>query len=198
MKHLAQVLAFALLLAGCAQQSVGNTGDLVISGQVRNWQTSFGATLTAVGGTNEELGSGPIDSKGEFDVTVSPPFYTLGNIEPCQNDASTVVSTPESLRVSSIKMDIAEQEAGSLHLSNERGFAREVINVYADQAGTVQGQVECTGQYTNTARFNLSLVQGWNLVLIDIETVSETSLIATYSTTNAAAVADFNWFAYVP
>lgn len=188
----------ALLLASCAQQPASNTGELVLSGQVQNWQASFGATLNAVGGPNEDLGSGPIDAQGAFEVTASPPFYTLGNIAPCQNDTSTIVLNPESLRVSSVKLEIAEQDASFVSRNDTRGATQEAIHVYADQPGTVQGQVACTGRYTNTYRFNLSLVRGWNLVLIDIQTVAETSLIATYTSTTVAEVAAFGWFAYVP
>lgn len=198
MKHFTALLMLALLLVGCSREAVGNTGDLVISGQVQNWQASYGSTLNAVGGTNEALGSGSIDAQGNFSVTASPPFYTLGNIEPCQNASSTIVSSPESLRVSSVRLEIAKQEAGFVLRSDTRGLTQEAIYVYADQPGTVQGQVECTGRYDNTMRYDLNLVNGWNLVLVDIQTVDENSVIATYSSADEADVATFNWYAYVP
>lgn len=198
MKHFAALLTLALLLTGCSREAVGNTGDLIISGQVQNWQASFGATLNAVGGTNEALGSGEIDSTGDFSVTASQPFYTLGNLEPCQNETSTIVSSPESLRVASVRLEIAEQEAGFVLRTDTRGFTQEAIYVYADQSGTVQGQVQCIGRFDNTMRYNLNLVKGWNLVLVDIQTVAENSLIATYSSADEADVAAFNWYAYVP
>lgn len=198
MKYVAILLSLSLLLVGCSREAAGNTGDLTISGQVQNWQASFGTTLNAVGGTNEALGSGSIDATGDFSVSVSPPFYTLGNIEPCQNETSTIVSSPEALRVSSVRLEIAEQEAGFVLRTDTRGFTQEAIYLYADQPGTVQGQVECAGQYDNILRYNLSLLNGWNLVLVDIQTVTETSIIATYSSADEADVAAFNWYAYVP
>ena len=83
--------------------------------------------------------------------------------------------------------------------TDARGFTQEAINVYADQAGTVQGQVQCPGDpYNSTLRYNLTLVRGWNLVANNIEVVSDSSLIATYSSVNEADVAAFNWYAYVP
>ena len=103
------LVALAALLTGCSQEAVGNVGDLTVEGQIQNWETSFGTTLDAVGGSNEALGSGPVSRAGEFEVVVSPPFYTLGNIAPCQNDRTTVLSAPESLRVASAKLEIAGQ-----------------------------------------------------------------------------------------
>lgn len=198
MKYIAILLYLPFLLVGCSREAAGNTGDLTISGQVQNWQASFGATLNAVGGTNEALGSGSVDATGTFSVSVSPPFYTLGNIEPCQNETSTIVSSPEALRVASVRLEIAEQEAGFVLRTDTRGFTQEAIYVYADQSGTVQGQVQCTGRFDNTMRYKLNLVNGWNLVLVDIQTVNATSIIATYSSTDEADVAAFNWYAYVP
>lgn len=192
------LILFTLLLAGCGQQPVGNTGDLALSGQIQNWQTSFGATLNAVGGPNEALGSGPVDAQGNFEVMVSPPFYTLGNIEPCRNDTSTIVQNPKALRVSSAKLEIAEQKTSFVSRNTTRGAPKEAIYVYADQAGTVQGQVECTGRYTNTYRFNLSLIQGWNQVLVSVEVIDESSAIATYNSATSAEVTSYNWYAYVP
>lgn len=196
----ATLVVLALLISGCSQEAVGNIGDLTIEGQIENWQTSFGTTLNAVGGSNEALGSGSVNRSGEFEVVVSPPFYTLGNIAPCQNDRSTVVSTPEALRVSSAKLEIAEQSSSFITRNEGRGVPKEVINVYADQAGTVQGQVECTGRYQVTYRFNLELVHGWNLVLVSTEIADETTreAIATYTSTTETAVTAFGWFAYVP
>lgn len=191
-------LTFALLLAGCGQQTVGNTGDLALSGQIQNWQVSFGATLNAIGGPNEALGSGSVDDKGNFEVTVSPPFYTLGNIEPCQNDTSTIVQNPKALRVSSVRLEIAERKTSFVSRNAARGAPKEAIYVYADQAGTVQGQVECTGRYTNTYRFNLSLIQGWNQVLVSVEVTNESSAIATYTSATSAEVTSYSWYAYVP
>lgn len=198
MKHFAVLFALTLLLVGCSREAVGNTGAMPISGQVRNWQASYGSTLNAVGGTNEALGSGSIDAQGNFSVTTSPPFYTLGNIAPCQNASSTIVSSPAALRVSSVRLEIAEQESGFVLRTDTRGFTQEAIYVYADQPGTVQGQVECTGQYDNTMRYSLSLITGWNLVLVNIQSVDENSVIATYSSADEADVAAFNWYAYVP
>lgn len=196
----ATLVALAALISGCSQEAVGNVGDLNVEGQIQNWQTSFGTTLNAVGGPNEALGSGPVSRAGEFEIVVSPPFYTLGNIAPCQNDRSTVLSSPESLRVSSAKFEIAGQPSSFVTRNEGRGAPQEVINVYADQAGTVQGQVECTGRYRVTYRFDLSLVRGWNLVLVRTEIADEATreAIATYTSVNEAEVAAFGWFAYVP
>ncbi len=195
MKHVGMLLTFALLLVGCSQEAVGNTGDLVVAGQVRNWLPSYGSTLNAVAGANEALGGGSIDAKGNFSVTVSPPFYTLGNIEPCQDASSTVVTNPESLHTSSVKLEIAEQQTSFVVRTDARGFTQEAINVYADQAGTIRGQVKCSD---NTLRFNLTLVRGWNLIASEIQTESRGSLIATYSSVNEVDVAAFNWYASVP
>ncbi len=142
MKYVSTLFTLALLLVGCSREAVGNTGDLVVAGQVRNWLPSYGATLNAVAGANEALGGGSIDAKGNFSVTVSPPFYTLGNIEPCQDASSTVVTSPESLRTSSVKLEIAEQQTSFVVRTDARGLTQEAINVYADQAGTVRGQVQ--------------------------------------------------------
>ena len=198
MKHVGMLLTFALLLVGCSQEAVGNTGDLVVAGQVRNWLPSYGSTLKAIAGTNETLGSGPIDTEGNFSLTVNPPFYTLGNIEPCQNASSTIVTSPESLRTSSVKLEIAEQQRSFVLRTDARGFTQEAINVYADQAGTVRGQVQCPDN--STLRFNLTLVKGWNLIMSEVQTEGRDgdSLIATYSSVNEADVAAFNWYAYVP
>ncbi len=198
MKHVGTLFALALLLVGCSREAVGNTGDLVVEGQVRNWLPSYGATLNAVAGANEALGGGSIDAKGNFSVTVSPPFYTLGNIEPCQDASSTVVTNPESLRTSSVKLEIAEQRTSFVVRTDARdftGFTQEAINVYADQARTIRGQVKCSD---NTLRFNLTLVKGWNLIASEIQTESRGSLIATYSSVNEVDVAAFNWYASVP
>ena len=197
---LVALFAVAASLLGCSQEAVGNVSDLTVEGQIQNWETSFGTTLNAVGGTNEALGNGPVSRAGEFEVVVSPPFYTLGNIAPCQNDRSTVLSAPESLRVASAKLEIAGQASSFVTRNEGRGEPKEVINVYADQAGTVQGQVECTGRYRVTYRFNLSLVRGWNLILVSTEIADETTreAIATYTSVNEAQVAAFGWFAYVP
>lgn len=194
------LVALAALLAGCSQEAVGNVSDLTIEGQIQNWETSFGTTLNAVGGTNEALGSGSVNRAGEFEVVVSPPFYTLGNIAPCQNDRSTILSAPESLRVSSAKLELAGQPSSFVTRNEGRGAPQEVINVYADQTGTVQGQVECTGRYRVTYRFNLGLVRGWNLVLVSTEVADEATreAIATYTSATEAEVAAFGWFAYVP
>lgn len=201
MKRVGMFLTFALLLVGCSREAVGNTGDLIVTGQVRNWLPSYGATLNAVAGTNEALGGGSIDAEGNFSATVSPPFYTLGNIEPCQDDSSTVVTSPESLRTSSVKLEIAEQQRSFVVRNDARsltqGFTQEAINVYADQAGTIRGQVQCSG---NTLRFNLTLVRGWNLIASNIQTGDRGGdpLIATYSSVNEVDVAAFNWYAFVP
>lgn len=194
------LVTLAVLISGCSREAVGNTGDLTIGGQIQNWQTSFGTTLDAVGGPNEALGSGPVSRAGEFEVAVSPPFYTLGDIAPCRNDRSTVVSTPESLRVSSAKLEIAGQPSSFVTRNKERGAPQEAINVYADQAGTVQGQVECTGRYRVTYRFDLELLRGWNLVRVGTEIADEATreAIATYTSAAEADVAAFEWYAYVP
>lgn len=194
------LVVLAALLAGCSQEPVGNLGDMTIEGQIQNWETSFGTTLDAVGGSNEALGSGSVNRVGEFEVVVSPPFYTLGNIAPCQNDRSTVLSAPESLRVSSAKLEVAGQASSFVTRNTERGAPQEAIHVYADQAGTVRGQVECTGRYRVTYRFDLNLVRGWNLVLVSTEIADEATreAIATYTSVTEAEVAAFGWFAYVP
>ena len=194
------LVALAALLSGCSQEAVGNVSDLTLEGQIQNWETSFGTTLNAVGGPNEALGSGPVNRAGEFEVVVSPPFYTLGNIAPCQNDRSTVLSSPESLRVASAKLEIAGQPSSFVTRNEGRGAPKEAIHVYADQAGTVQGQVECTGRYRVTYRFDLNLVRGWNLVLVSTEIADEATreAIATYTSATEAEVAAFGWFAYVP
>lgn len=193
-------VALAALLAGCSQEPVGNVGDLTVEGQIQNWETSFGTTLNAVGGPNEVLGSGSVNRTGAFEVVVSPPFYTLGNIAPCENDRSTIISTPESLRVSSAKLEVAGQPSSFVTRNEGRGAPREVINVYADQAGTVRGQVECAGRYRVTYRFDLGLVRGWNLVLVSTDIADEATreAIATYTSVSSTDVAAFGWFAYVP
>ena len=195
----AALLAVAALV-GCSRGAVGNVGDLSLEGQIQNWQTSFGTTLNAVGGPNEALGDGSVTRAGEFEVVVRPPFYTLGNIAPCQNDRSTVLSAPESLRVSSAKLEIAGQPSSFVTRNEGRGAPNEAINVYADQAGTVRGQVECTGRYRVTYRFDLSFVRGWNLVLVRTDVADEATreAIATYTSATEAEVAAFGWFAYVP
>lgn len=197
MKHFTALCTLTLLLVGCGHQ-VSSTAGIVISGQVQNWQASYGSTLNAVGGTDEVLGSGPINTGGTFRVVASPPFYTLGNIAPCQNASSTIVSSPTSLQVSSVRLEIDEQEAGFVSRADARAITQEAIYVYADRPGTVRGQVQCTGRYNNTYRYDLSLANGWNLVLIGIQAVDADSLIATYSSVTAADVAAFDWYAYVP
>lgn len=194
------LVALAALLAGCSGAAVGNTGDLMISGQIQNWQASFGATLDAIGGPNEALGSGTVDEDGEFSVVVSPPFFTLGDIAPCDNDTSTLVSTPEALRVSGVKLTIKGQESSFVTRNASRGAPKEAIYAFADQPGTVQGQVECVGRYRNTYRFDLELVQGWTLILVSVEFVDEVTneAIATYTSVEEGDVSTFEWYAYVP
>lgn len=200
-QHRAVILALTLLITACGGTNMttppatpGNVGNLTLASQVSNWPGTGSNTLTAVTPGDEALGSGTVDVEGYFNLTAAPPIYSLASVSPCEGTDSTLASNPSSLRTAFFNVLI--QNGGSVDLQNGQPATDRVVFMYADQAGTVQGQVRCTST-NNLVRYNLTLAQGWNAVNINFADTAEGDTTITWTTASPEQVSSYTWYAYI-
>ncbi len=180
MKKHNRLIPWMLLFVACGGGGNPSTG-LNVGGNVQGFSIPAGSKAVAL-----SLSSDPIFrlsdtsiSGGTFNLNLPdlPDVNALGPVFEAPTGCTGVTVQPvdaEAVWLGS-SLEIAGQAAGALVAKSGDQFARWV---YAEEAVTLSGTLVCPSAKTrvlrigNDTKYNLSLQQGWNLVLTD---ASETS-----------------------
>ena len=181
------------------------TGDTPsLSGKIANWtagKTGFLRVKMATNGTI--LGAAVlIGSDGSFSNLPFPGNAAIGTnlaaisssitASLCGPDVPTVIVTPSDAKVAAGLLEVLNNTPASSGTVIEATRADElsgntqqvgdhfVLRIFADKAATVKGACSQAGTQSKAGTFDFSLQAGWNNLILELTSISETAVNVRY------------------
>jgi hypothetical protein len=165
--------ALVLLLAACGGATTDTPSQpadsATITGQIVNWQTSYGTYLTArIFNEASAATPAPVDAAGNFSLELPAPtnFLNFAEARECEfTIRNTLQLNNPAAKFSFMYLSIDGSDINSVTLQNgpDSTYTLAASLIYVDTPFTATGQIECSDEFRDGVEtYNFNFARGWN------------------------------------